>query len=69
MNQEITIWKDFHDFWLSSKIPVHLIRFEDIILDPKPTMMKLFSFILNTPDLVGSKIEKYVDLTVKEKAP
>ena len=32
-------------------------------------MLALFSFILNTPDLVGTKIEKYIDLALKEKAP
>jgi hypothetical protein len=63
------VWKDFHDFWLKSKIPVHLIRFEDIITNPKPTMMKLMRFILNEPNIEGTVIEKYIDLTVKEKAP
>jgi hypothetical protein len=67
--QEITVWKDFHDFWLNSKIPVHIIRYEDIINNPKPTMMKLMRFILNEPNIEGTMIEKYVDLTVKEKAP
>jgi hypothetical protein len=67
--QEITVWKDFHDFWLNSKIPVHLIRFEDIITNPKPTMMKLMRFILNEPNIEGTVIEKYIDLTVQEKAP
>lgn len=32
-------------------------------------MMKLMRFILNEPDLDGTIIEKYIDLTVKEKAP
>lgn len=69
IEQEITVWKDFHEFWLNAKIPVHLIRFEDILHNPKPTMVKLFKFILNTPSLDGTLIEKYIDLAVKEKAP
>jgi hypothetical protein len=32
-------------------------------------MMKLLKFILNEPNLEGTLIEKYIDLTVKEKAP
>lgn len=32
-------------------------------------MTKLLSFILNTPSLEGTNIEKYIDLAVKEKAP
>jgi len=67
--QEITVWKDFHDFWLNSKVPVHIIRYEDILGNPKATMMKLMRFILNEPDIEGTVIERYIDLTVKEKAP
>lgn len=69
IRQEITVWKDFHDFWLKAKVPVHLIRYEDIIGKPKETMMKLMRFILNEPNIEGTVIERYVDLTVKEKAP
>ena len=69
IEQEITVWKDFHEFWLQSKIPVHLIRYEDILNDPKPTMVKLFKFILNTSHIEGTVIEKYIDLAVSEKAP
>ena len=54
---------------MNSKLPVHLIKFEDIIIDPRPTMSKLFSFVLNEPDLENSVIEKYVELGLKEKAP
>jgi hypothetical protein len=67
--QEITVWKDFHDFWLNSKVPVHLIRYEDILGNPKATMMSLMHLILNEPNIEGTVIERYVDLTVQEKAP
>jgi hypothetical protein len=29
--QEILVWRDFYTFWLKSNIPIHIIRFEDII--------------------------------------
>lgn len=48
MEQEITVWKDFHDFWLKAKIPVHLVRYEDIIQRPVETMTELIKFIFNT---------------------
>jgi len=32
-------------------------------------MVSLFKFILNTPNLEGTVIERYIDLAVKEKAP
>jgi hypothetical protein len=66
LKNEISVWKDFHDFWLNSKIPVHLIRFEDILGNPKPTLMSLLSFILNESDLKGTVVEKYIDLAVAE---
>lgn len=31
VEQEVCIWKEFHDFWIKAKIPVHIIRYEDIL--------------------------------------
>ena len=64
--KEITVWNDFHDFWLNSEIPVHLIRYEDILDDPKPALMKLMGFLLNEYSLEGTRIEKYIDIAVKD---
>jgi len=69
IQQEISVWKDFHDFWLKAKIPVHVIRYEDVVLAPRPTLCELFKFILNVNTLEGTRIEKYVELACKEKAP
>lgn len=63
------MWKDFHDFWMNSKVPVHIIRYEDILGDPKAVMMKLMRFILNESSLEGTQIERYVEMAVKQKAP
>ena len=48
MEQEITVWKDFHVFWVKAKIPEHLVRYEDIIQRPVETMTELIKFIFNT---------------------
>ena len=69
IRQEITVWKDFHEFWLNAKIPVHIIKYEDILANPKIAMMKLMKFVLMEPNLEGTVIEKYIDLTLQEKAP
>ena len=37
--------------------------------NPKDTMTGLFKFLLNTPNVEGTNIEKYIDLAVKENAP
>ena len=31
VEQEVCIWKEFHDFWIKARIPVHIIRYEDIL--------------------------------------
>ena len=31
IKQEITVWNDFHGFWINTSIPVHIVRYEDII--------------------------------------
>lgn len=31
IEQEILVWRDFYSFWMKSNIPIHIIRFEDII--------------------------------------
>lgn len=64
------MWKDFHEFWLKSRVPVHLIRFEDILNEPKETMMDLFKFVLNSKEVKGTNIETLIDLAIeKDKSP
>jgi len=69
IEQEITVWKDFHDFWLKAKIPVHIIRYEDIVLRPEPTFTDLMKFILNVDTIENTRVAKYIKLAILEKAP
>ena len=69
IEQEITVWRDFHNFWLKAKIPVHIIRYEDIVINPIPVLKNLCCFLLNVESVEGTKIEKYIELACKEKAP
>lgn len=62
VQQEITVWKDFHEFWLKAKIPVHIMRYEDICQRPEPTMRDLVKFILNVETLEGTKVDQYITL-------
>jgi hypothetical protein len=48
------VWKDFHDFWLRAKVPVHIIRYEDILISPAEVMNELLKFILNVKTLEGT---------------
>ena len=69
IQQEITVWKDFHDFWLKARIPVHIVRYEDIIQKPEETLTDLMKFILNVQTLDGTRMQQYIKMAVKEKAP
>lgn len=57
MAQDITVWKDFHDFWVKAKIPVHIVRYEDILENPEPTLKSLLEYILNINDISGTVVE------------
>ena len=67
--EEMTVWKEYYDFWMKSKIPVHIIRYEDIKLNPVPTMTELLKFILNVESLEGTKVEKYISMACGSPAP
>ena len=69
IEQEITVWKDFHDFWLKAKIPVHLIRYEDILQRPVESMTDLMKFIFNVESIQDSLLSQYIELASVERAP
>ena len=66
---DITVWKDFYDFWLKAKIPVHIIRYEDIVQKPEPALKSLLEFILNVDSISGTKVMEYLKIAVKEASP
>ena len=48
---------------------MHVIRYEDIVLQPKPTLCELVKFILNVRTIEGTRIEHYIELACQERAP
>ena len=48
---------------------MHIIRYEDITLQPKPTLTELIKFILNVRSIEGTKVERYIELACMEIAP
>ena len=53
----------------AEKIPIHIVRYEDIVKYPKQTLLDVVSFILNHKDIEQSKIEHYIDIAVNEASP
>jgi len=58
------VWYDFYKFWTNASIPVHFIRFEDILSDPKGVFTGVMQFLLNSKNIKGRAVEKYIDLVV-----
>ena len=61
-HQEFVVWKDFYDWWLASKIPVHIVRYEDIMQKPEETLTSLMQFILNVETLSDTSVEQYIKI-------
>lgn len=72
VRQEISCWRDFHNFWVKKardeNFPVLFFRFEDIMQDPKKVLMDVFAFTLDRPSVEGTLIEKRIDYLIRKKA-
>ena len=63
VSQEVAVWRDFHSYWLDSDplIPTFVVRYEDLLSDPRSTLTDLFKFLLNQKNLSGTLIEKLIE--------
>lgn len=52
----MTVWKDFHDFWLKARVPVHFVRYEDLCERPASVLPEMMKFIFNTEDISDTRI-------------
>lgn len=70
LEREIEIWVKFHEYWMASnlRIPVYIVKYEDLLTNPKDTLTGLMSYLLNCeePELKGSLVEKLLQ-SVLEK--
>ena len=44
--KEILVWRDFHEYWLQQKIPLMVIRYEDLIRYTDKVMHRVIQFVL-----------------------
>lgn len=63
------MWRDFHEYWLKSGVPTHIIRYEDMCKRPRYAMTELMKFMFKMDSLEGTVIGKYVDLATEVAAP
>lgn len=69
VENEITVWRDFHEFWLNSDMPVHVIRYEDMVKRGRYAMTELMKFMFKMEDIEGTVIGQYVNLATEVAAP
>ena len=62
VDQEVAIWNDFYKWWLASKIPVHIVRYEDLVKKPESVLTDLMQFILNVETLKDTRVEQYIKI-------
>ena len=50
--KEIHVWRMFHEFWLQQpKIPILLVRYEDLIRFPAPVLTRVVQFVLEVDNM------------------
>jgi hypothetical protein len=64
VKQDMTVWKDFHEFWLKAKVPTHFVRYEDLCQRPAETLPEMMKFMFNTDDISDTRIQKIIDLSI-----
>jgi hypothetical protein len=63
--KEIQVWRDFHEYWLSQKIPLLVIRYEDLIRHTDKVIAKVIRFVLEINDM--RFFEKRIDRCIREE--
>lgn len=49
------------DCTIEDKNPLYIVRYEDLVAEPKETLMGLMSFLLEVEDLSGTNVERRID--------
>jgi hypothetical protein len=61
LRNEIQVWKKFVDYWMVEPvIPTYVVRYEDLIEDPRSTLKDLFKFLLNVEKVNGTLIDTLI---------
>ena len=65
VREHIDIYNKFYDYWIglaeAGNLPVHFIRFEDILTDQRKTVENTFEYLLAIDSVKGRYLEKRLD--------
>lgn len=60
MRNEITVWRDFHNYWIAkakeSPLPIYFCRYEDLMSEPEKEISDIFRFMLGVQDIEGTYV-------------
>jgi hypothetical protein len=51
LRSEIQIWQQFHRYWLKQQVPLLVVRFEDLVQDPRKEMARICCFMARKESL------------------
>ena len=64
--KEILVWRDFHEWWLQQKVPILVIRYEDLIRYTDEVISKVIKFVLEVKDM--DFFEKRIDRFIRQES-
>ena len=65
---DLPAWREYHQYWMDNPtIPTYVFRYEDLLANPKNTLLDLFRFLLNEKDLEGTLIEALIERYMENK--
>jgi hypothetical protein len=67
IDQMIEEWKEFYKYWINAPIPIHIVRYEDLIHEPREIIKQLSKFLLGIKALDNSKLEYMIKHALIEK--
>ena len=50
-------WKEFYKFWIELPIPLHIVRYEDLVYEPAEILTELCKFLLGIKSLSNTKLD------------
>lgn len=59
------VYQEAFALYKSRKVPVHFVRFEELMRNPKGTLLGLFQFLLDKKDLENTVVERRIDEVIK----
>ena len=67
--KEILVWRDFHEYWLKQKIPLLVVRYEDLIRNTVAVVNKVIKFVLeiNSMTFFEDRIQRAIGEEEVEK--